>query len=71
MAKKYTEEQILYVEELITRKKKPLKVTPAARKMCRKFDLPYNETVGRYFRNEMQKLQVGIRIQLPLGEVKI
>ena len=53
--KKYTDEQVDYVRKLVTRKKKPLKVTPAAKKMCEKFDLKYDETVGRSFRARMQK----------------
>lgn len=55
-SKKYTDEQIEYVIKLITRKKEPLKVTPATKKMCKKFDLKYDESIGRLFRAKMQKM---------------
>lgn len=59
MGKKvYTDEQIEYVVKLITRKRNPLKVTPATKKMCEKFGLKYDETVGRNFRSKMQKMGV-------------
>lgn len=55
MARKYTDEQIKFVEDLVTRKKNPLQVTPATKLMCEHFELDYNESVGRLFRNKMQK----------------
>lgn len=54
MSRKYTKKQIKYVTELVTREKSPMLVTPAARLMCKEFDLPYSETVGRAFRKIMQ-----------------
>ena len=58
MAKKYTEEQVEFVKELVTRDNNPLKVTPATQQMCKHFNIKYNETIGRAFRNKMQKLGV-------------
>lgn len=58
MPKKYTEEHINYVKELITKDKNPMKVTPATKKMCKEFGLKYTETTGRAFRAKMQKLGV-------------
>lgn len=55
MSKKYTDEQIEFVSNLVSRKKDPLKVTPATKKMCKHFGIEYNESIGRLFRNKMQK----------------
>lgn len=49
---KYTKEQIDFVKDLV---EKGSNVTPATIKMCEKFNLPYTESVGRVFRNKMQK----------------
>jgi len=53
--KKYTEEQIKFVAELVTRDISPMKVTPATELMCKEFGLKYNETMGRRFRAIMRK----------------
>lgn len=53
--KKYTEEQIDFVKELV---EKGFQVTPSTEKMCIEFDLEYNESVGRHFRKIMQKTGV-------------
>lgn len=52
--RKYTEEQVNFVIALVTNKKKPLQVTPAAKKMCKHFNIVYTETVGRAFRSKLQ-----------------
>lgn len=51
----YTKEQEDFVKDLVTKKKSPMKVTPATKKMCEKFGITYNESVGRAFRAKMQK----------------
>lgn len=53
--KKYTEEQIKFVQNLV---EKGENVTPATMKMCLKFNLSYSESTGRAFRKIMQKLGV-------------
>ena len=58
MSKKYTVEQIEFVSNLVSKKKDPLKVTPATKKMCKHFGIEYNESIGRLFRNKMQKFGV-------------
>lgn len=53
--KKYTEEHIAFVKNLIENGEN---VTRSAMKMCLEFDLTYSETVGRRFRKIMQKAGV-------------
>jgi hypothetical protein len=48
----YTEEQVVFVRELV---EKGSEVTPATRLMCEKFSLIFDDTIGRSFRNKMQK----------------
>lgn len=56
MSKKvYSEEQVEYVKTLV---EDGMQVTPATIKMCEKFGLPYNESVGRVFRNKLRKAGV-------------
>jgi hypothetical protein len=62
--KRYTEEQIDFVINLVTRDKSPLQVTPATKKMCSHFKLDYDETVGRAFRGKLQKLGVTKNVKL-------
>lgn len=50
--KKYTEEQIEFVEYLV---EKGTKVTPATKLMCENYKLVYDESVGRALRKQMQK----------------
>lgn len=53
---KYSEEQIDFVRKLV---ESGSDVTPAARKMCEHFNLPYDDaTYGRGMRKKMQKLGV-------------
>lgn len=58
MSNKYTDSQIEFVKNLVSRKNNPLKVTPATRKMCEEFGLDYDETIGRVFRKKMRKMGV-------------
>lgn len=51
----YTEEQIKFVRDLVTRRENPLKVTPASKLMCEHFKLEYTENIGRQFRRIMQE----------------
>ncbi len=53
--KKYSEEHINYVKNLV---ELGGKVTPSTKKMCKYFNLEYNEIVGRNFRGKMQMLRV-------------
>jgi len=53
--RKYSEEQIKYVQDLVEAGNN---VTPSAKLMCDFFNIPYNESVGRVFRNKMQKTGV-------------
>lgn len=53
---KYTKGQIDFVSNLISIN--DYKVTPATILMCEKFNIPYNENIGRRFRKIMQKLGV-------------
>lgn len=55
MTKRYTEEQVDYVKRLV---EKGEKVTPATRRMCKKFNIDFDDTVGRAFRKKMQKMGV-------------
>lgn len=55
MDKRYTEDQIDYVKRLV---EKGEKVTPASRMMCKKYNIPFDDTVGRSFRKKMQKMGV-------------
>jgi hypothetical protein len=52
---KYTKEQIDFVKNLV---EKGSTVTPAARKMCEKWNLLFDDTIGRAMRKKMQKLAV-------------
>jgi hypothetical protein len=56
MIKRYTDEQVDYVKWLV--KDKGIQVTPATRQMCEKFNIMFNDTVGRAFRSKMQKMGV-------------
>lgn len=49
--KKYTKEQIEFVEYLV---ENGAKVTPATKLMCENFNLKYDESVGRALRKQMQ-----------------
>lgn len=53
--KKYTEEQINFVKDLVENGEA---VTRATIKMCLEFDINYNESTGRTFRKIMQKTGV-------------
>lgn len=53
--KKYTDEHLEFVEKLVTRKKKPLLITPAVKEMCEHFELEYSDTVRRLFASKLQK----------------
>lgn len=53
--KKYTEEHIQFVAELVTREHRPMKVTPATQKMAKHFKMDYHETMGRRFRQIMRE----------------
>lgn len=55
MLKRYSEEQVNYVKRLV---EKGDKVTPATRKMCKKFNIIFDDTIGRSFRRKMQKMGV-------------
>jgi hypothetical protein len=50
--KVYTEEHVAFVRDLV---EKGSEVTPATRLMCEKFNLTFDDTIGRSFRNKMQK----------------
>ena len=52
---KYTKEQINFVKELV---ENGSEVTPAARKMCKDFNIIFNDTIGRQMRKKMQKMSV-------------
>lgn len=53
--KKYTEQQISFVKDLVENGEA---VTRATMKMCLEFDINYNESTGRVFRKIMQKTEV-------------
>lgn len=59
--RKYTEEHIEFVRNLV---ENGSKVTPATKKMCKHFGLPYDETDGRNFRNKLQKAGVTKNIKV-------
>lgn len=50
--KKYSKEQFNYVKDLV---EKGMDVTPATRLMCQQFEIEYNESIGRVFRDKMRK----------------
>ena len=50
--RKYTEEQVNFVKNLVL---KGSQVTPSTILMCSHFNIEYNETIGRTFRDKMQK----------------
>jgi hypothetical protein len=52
MSKKYTAEQTNYVIDLV---QEGMKVTPATKLMCEEFNLKYTESVGRNFRDKLQR----------------
>lgn len=58
--KKYTEEQVKFVRELV---ENGIEVTPATRKMCEYFNVSYTESIGRRMRDKMQKLGVTNNVQ--------
>ena len=58
---KYTKEQIDFVKNLV---EKGSEVTPATVLMCKKFDIKYNESVGRSFRSIMQKTGVTNNVKI-------
>lgn len=60
--RKYTDEQIDYVQNLVQKGKE---VTPSAVKMCKKFGIEYNETIGRYFRRYMQNAGITNNVDNP------
>jgi hypothetical protein len=49
---KYTKDQINFVKDLV---EQGSEVTPASRKMCEKFNLVFDDTIGRAMRKKMQK----------------
>lgn len=61
MPNKYTKVHTDYVKALV---QKGEKVTPATKKMCEHFNLPYNETDGRNFRKKLQRAGVTKNISL-------
>lgn len=61
MKRKYTDEQINYVIESV---KSGSTVTAATIEMCKKFDIPYKESIGRNFRNKLQKKEVTKNVKL-------
>jgi hypothetical protein len=64
MPREYTEEQVKFVTGLVSRKKKPLKITPAVRKMCEHFGLSYDDVVRRSFSARLQNLGITKNIKL-------
>lgn len=48
---KYTSEQVDFVKKLV---EEGMNVTPATVKMCETFEIKYNESIGRLFRQKMQ-----------------
>lgn len=52
---KYTEEQINFVKDLV---EQGFQVTPSTEKMCLHFNIKYKESLGRVFRDKMQKLGI-------------
>lgn len=50
--RKYTDEQIDFVKQLVEGGND---VTPSTKAMCKEFNIIYNESIGRLFRRKMQK----------------
>lgn len=49
--RKYTKEQFDFVQKLVLKK---VPVTTATKQMCQNFEIEYNESIGRTFRDKMQ-----------------
>jgi hypothetical protein len=59
--KKYTEEEINFVKDLV---EKGSDVTPAARLMCEHFGRVFTDSIGRKMRDKMQKMKVTNNVQV-------
>src|SRR5690349_25113804 len=59
--KKYTEEQINFVKDLV---EKGFNITPSTEKMCIEFDIKYTDSVRRRISKIMQKIEVTHNVKI-------